>query len=82
METPLYLNTEDPLAVAVVDAIHTGNLPALKRLLGEHPGLAQARLGDNGPAGMSRALLYVATDWPGTVSVPGQRKRWGEMATP
>jgi uncharacterized protein len=57
--------TEDPLAVAVVEAIHTGALPKLKRLLRENPWLATARLGDDDPDGMSRTLLHVVTDWPG-----------------
>lgn len=61
----LYIHTEDPLAVAVVEVIQTGDLPALKRLLAENPGLSQARLGDDDPCGMSRTLLHVATDWPG-----------------
>jgi uncharacterized protein len=56
------IDTESPLAVAVVEAIHNGDVPSLKRLLGENPGLAAARLGDEG---MSRALLHVVTDWPG-----------------
>jgi uncharacterized protein len=58
------IHTEDPLAVAVVEAIQTGDLPTLRRLLEENPGLATARLGDD-PDGMSRTLLHVATDWPG-----------------
>jgi hypothetical protein len=120
----LHILTDEPLAVAAIDAIHTGDLPALKRLLAENPDLAQVRLGDNEPGGMSRTLLHVATDWPGhfpngaatvavlieagaevnarfsgphtetplhwaassasgcAVSVPGQRKSWGEMAAP
>jgi uncharacterized protein len=60
----LYIGTEEPLAVAVVKAIRTGDLPELKRLLVENPGLAKARLADDDPGG-SRALLHVATDWPG-----------------
>jgi hypothetical protein len=62
------LDTEDPLAVAAVAAIHTGDVSALKQLMAEHPGLATARLGDyDGPdcGGMSRTLLHVVTDWPG-----------------
>jgi uncharacterized protein len=57
--------TEEPLAVAVVTAIQTGDLATLKRLLHENPGLATARIGDDDPDGMSRTLLHVATDWPG-----------------
>jgi uncharacterized protein len=59
------IDTKDPLAVAVVEAIHRGDLPTLERLLRENPGLATARLGDDDPGGMSRTLLHVATDWPG-----------------
>ena len=59
------IDPEDPLAVAVVKAIHTGDLSTLERLLSENPGLATARLGDDDPDGMSRTLLHVATDWPG-----------------
>jgi uncharacterized protein len=57
-----FMQTEQRLAVAVVDAIHTGDVPALRRLLTDHPGLAAVRLGD---PGMSRSLLHAATDWPG-----------------
>jgi hypothetical protein len=59
------IDTEDPLAVLAVEAIHKGDLPRLKRLLAENPDLATARLGDDDPEGMSRTLLHVATDWPG-----------------
>jgi uncharacterized protein len=59
------IDPEDPLAVAVVEAIHTGDQAALRRLLADHPGLASARIGDDGPGGMTRSLLHVATDWPG-----------------
>ena len=34
------LRPHDPLAVAAVEAIHGGNVTALRRLLTEHPGLA------------------------------------------
>ena len=58
------MDTDEPLALTTVKAIHTGDIDALRRLLGEHPDLATARLGD--PAcGMSRTLLHVTTDWPG-----------------
>ena len=58
-----YLGTEDALAVAVVNAIHTGDTSALERLLAANPGLATMRLGDQ--CGMSRTWLHVLTDWPG-----------------
>ena len=57
------IDPEQPLAVAVVQAIQSGDLTALHRLLAENPELATARLGDEG--GQSRSLLHVATDWPG-----------------
>ncbi|MGH4017763.1 MAG: ankyrin repeat domain-containing protein [Pseudonocardiaceae bacterium] len=59
------IDTEDPIAVAAVEAIHHGDVASLRRLLAENPGLATTRLGDDGPDGMSRTLLHVATDWPG-----------------
>lgn len=64
-ELTMTLDTEDPLAIAVVDAIHCGDVERLRRLLAAHAGLATARLGDDDPDGMSRTLLHVATDWPG-----------------
>jgi uncharacterized protein len=61
--------TDDPLAVAAVEAIHSGDLAGLNRLLADHPDLATARLGgdveNRGDGGMSRTLLHVVTDWPG-----------------
>lgn len=60
----IYIDTEDPRVVAVIEAIHTGNIPELKRLLEKHPELIHARLGDD-DCGMSRTLLHIATDWPG-----------------
>jgi hypothetical protein len=59
------IGTDDPLATAAVDAIHSGDVAALRRLLAEQPWLSRARLGDDDPCGMSRTLLHVATDWPG-----------------
>jgi ankyrin repeat protein len=51
--------------VEAVASIHKGDVAGLKRLLREHPGLPTARLGTEGPDGMTRTLLHVATDWPG-----------------
>nr|MDT0665316.1 ankyrin repeat domain-containing protein [Micromonospora sp. DSM 115978] len=63
----MYIRTDDPLAVAAVVAVQTGDLPVLRELLADHPELATARLGDDIGDGdaMSRTLLHVATDWPG-----------------
>ena len=60
----------DPLATAVVGALHAGDLDALGRLLGAHPGLATATIASpcgtgDPPAHEHRTLLHVATDWPG-----------------
>lgn len=59
------ISTLDPIAVAAVAAIHAGDVEDLRRILAEHPWLADARLGDDDPDGMNRSLLHVATDWPG-----------------
>jgi uncharacterized protein len=59
------IDPELPLAVAVVEAIHTGDLDRLRRLLAEHPGLATARIGSDEPGETTQTLLHVATDWPG-----------------
>jgi hypothetical protein len=56
------VSTDEPLVVAVVDAIHRGDVERLQRLLADNPGLASIRIGDER---MSRTLLHVATDWPG-----------------
>ena len=55
----MLIDTHEPLAVAVIEAIQSGDLEGLRRLLAENPGLAAARIG------ASRTLLHVATDWPG-----------------
>ncbi|MEU7072077.1 ankyrin repeat domain-containing protein [Streptomyces narbonensis] len=66
---PHALDSLDPVAVAVTEAIRSGDLDALRRLLAEHPGLATARVVEEregcGPGG--RSLLHLAADWPGHV---------------
>jgi hypothetical protein len=60
------VHMDDPLAVAAVDAIHTGDTDALRSLLQTHAGLATVRLGDpERPDGMTRTLMHVVADWPG-----------------
>ena len=59
----MIISTDDPRAVAVVDAIHAGDLAALSQLLSDHPELVTAGLGNEG--GMTRTLLHIVTDWPG-----------------
>jgi uncharacterized protein len=57
------LQRNEPVAVALFDAIHTGDLASLQQLLAEHPGLAAARIADD--KGASSTPLHAATDWPG-----------------
>ncbi|MFF3399499.1 ankyrin repeat domain-containing protein [Streptomyces sp. NPDC002659] len=60
------VNSQDPLAVDVTEAIRAGDLPALRQLLADHPGLATARISEDcGSGKQSRSLLHIATDWPG-----------------
>jgi ankyrin repeat protein len=61
--------TRDPLAVAAVSAVHSGDLVSLTQLLADNPDLATVRIGGDvdhrGDGGLSRTLLHVVTDWPG-----------------
>ena len=57
------LARDDPVASTLVEAIRGGDLQGLERLLGEHPGLATARIADG--KGGSGTPLHIATDWPG-----------------
>jgi uncharacterized protein len=59
----LRLLRSDPVAQALVAAIHAGELGSLAELLGEHPGLAAARIVDD--KGGSGTPLHAAADWPG-----------------
>jgi ankyrin repeat protein len=52
------IGTNEPLGAAVAEAIKSGDLNALNRLLADNPGLATARIDQ-------RTLLHLATDWPG-----------------
>ena len=62
----LTLTSQDPVAVAVTQAIRAGDLPGLGRLLADHPGLATARVTEQGEDGTgTRTLLHIAADWPG-----------------
>lgn len=64
----LIIPSDDPRAVAAVEAIHAGDTASLLRLLEKHPELATAALGTENQAdrpGMTRTLLHVVTDWPG-----------------
>jgi hypothetical protein len=59
----LRLPRRDPVARALVDAIHAGEVEPLAALLREHPGLAAARIVDDN--GASGTPLHAAADWPG-----------------
>jgi ankyrin repeat protein len=64
---PLSLSPDEPLGVAVITAIRSGNVEELRRLLDRNPGLATGRIRrvcNNGTI-EARSLLHVATDWPG-----------------
>ncbi|MEU9962264.1 ankyrin repeat domain-containing protein [Streptomyces sp. NPDC050982] len=62
MET---LDSQDPLAVAVTEAIRGGDLATLRQCLAEHPGLAGTRIVRRGAGAGTRSLLHIAADWPG-----------------
>jgi hypothetical protein len=53
------VDSQDPVAVATVHAIRTGDIAALASLLAEHPGLASEQIHG------TRRPLHVAADWPG-----------------
>jgi hypothetical protein len=57
------LQSNDPVAMAVVSSIRKGDVDGLKRLLTDHSDLAKARIAD--ASGTARSLLHVAADWPG-----------------
>lgn len=50
------------VADAVVAAIHSGDVAALRQLLADHPGIGSAPLGGRYK---SRTPLHAVTDWPG-----------------
>ena len=60
---PMTIQRDDPVAVALVLAVHGGDLDQIGSLLAEHPGLARARF--LAPDGGSGAALHMVTDWPG-----------------
>jgi len=62
-EHPLRLAGSDPVAQALVEAIHAGDVGSLTVLLREQPDLASARLVDD--KGGSGTTLHAAADWPG-----------------
>ncbi len=62
--TPLpLLSADDPVAVDLRAAIHTGNVAALRQLLDAHPHLVHTWIGR--PGGAAQTPLLIAVDWPG-----------------
>lgn len=59
----LKLPADDPLAIAVVSAIRSGDIEKLQTMLNENADLATARIVND--CGVGRTLLHVVTDWPG-----------------
>src|SRR5690349_14449762 len=59
----LTIDSGDPIAVAVTEAIHKGDVPALQQLLKENSGLASGAIRDR--KGGLRSMLHLVTDWPG-----------------
>jgi ankyrin repeat protein len=57
------LRWDNPLAIALTQAIQGGDVDSLKRVLTEQPDLANARIENQ--RGGSRTPLLVTTDWPG-----------------
>ena len=57
------IRTTEPLAQALMSAIQTGDIEALRQLLDGQPSISKSRIVD--PKGASRTLLHVAADWPG-----------------
>jgi ankyrin repeat protein len=53
------VDSHDPVAVAAVRAIQTGDTASLTALLSQHPGLASEQIHE------ARLPLHVVTDWPG-----------------
>lgn len=59
------LRADDPLALAAMSAIQTGDVDELRRLLRENENLATARIVD--ARAVRRSLPHIAADWPGHV---------------
>jgi hypothetical protein len=55
---------DHPLAAQLVQAIRSGDVSALRRLLADDPSLARVQIADP-RCDDTRSLLHIATDWPG-----------------
>jgi hypothetical protein len=61
--TPLTVPSDDPAAVELLGAIHSGDIDLVQRLLSDNPFLAGARFA--GARGGTSTALHFVTDWPG-----------------
>lgn len=61
--TAVEIPEDDPRAVALLLAVHGGDVDTIRRLLAEDPQLARAGLVDR--KGGFRTLLHLVADWPG-----------------
>jgi uncharacterized protein len=58
-----WIHEDDPVAIELVQAVHSGDVETVKRLVRADPALATARLTAN--RGGSSTPLHLVTDWPG-----------------
>jgi hypothetical protein len=63
MTTSRALPSTDPVAIALTEAVHAGDVAGLLRLLAG--GRDLAHLSIVGADGVAKSLVHVATDWPG-----------------
>jgi uncharacterized protein len=64
---PLVLASDEPAAIALVQAVKGGDVDRLARLLAERPELARAVVADPDCA-VGRSTLHLVADWPGHVA--------------
>jgi hypothetical protein len=56
------VDSQDPVAIAAVQAIRAGGTASLASLLSQHPGLVSEQIHD------TRTPRHVVADWPGYLS--------------
>jgi 2-oxo-4-hydroxy-4-carboxy--5-ureidoimidazoline (OHCU) decarboxylase len=72
----LRLRDDDPLAMSLLAAIRSGDLPSLKRLLREHPALASATIGEEDAQNVSSQRAHLGLP---TVAPPWVRYTFGSV---
>jgi hypothetical protein len=65
MSRELRLDAQDPLAKQATEALVSGDVEAVKRLVEEHPELATAHVVASDERRGERTLLHLYADWPG-----------------